>query len=107
MNELPKSNDSFVEYRQGNSHNQLAEYIYSLSPEIARELSRLTPEAFQVVQGNVAGMLGNLPPQMFQTTVTSDAENLKQLLLSAMVTGYFLKSAESRMEIERSLSTEK
>ena len=45
-----------------------------------------------------------LPSEGFNVQVTTDRENLAGLLASAMMTGYFLRQMEQRMELESSLS---
>ena len=102
-----RANHSEQLFQKPNISNNLQEYIAYLSPEMAKQLSRPSLEVVQIIQENIAQTLGGLPPQQFHIAINTDGENLKQLLVSAMMTGYFLKSAENRIAIERSLSTEK
>ena len=60
-------------------------------------------QAVQVMERNIVGMLGGLPPEHFGVTITTSRENLGRLLASAMISGYFLHSAEQRMDFEKSL----
>lgn len=88
------------------SGNQLWNYVQSLSPETIAQLSRPTsPEAFQVMERNIIGLLGGLPSEHFNVTITTTREDLGRLLASAMMSGYFLHNAEQRMAFEKSLST--
>jgi len=48
-------------------------------------------------------MLGILPPQDFNVTITTSRDNLGRLLASAMIKGYFLRNAEQRMAFDKSL----
>jgi hypothetical protein len=41
-----------------------------------------------------------LPSENFDVQVTTNRENLAGLLASAMMTGYFLRKMEQRMELE-------
>lgn len=87
------------------SGNQLWNYVQSLSPETISQLSKPTsPEAFQVMERNIIGLLGGLPSEHFDVTITTSREDLGRLLASAMMSGYFLRNAEQRMAFERSLA---
>ncbi|MCL6436363.1 MAG: DUF760 domain-containing protein [Leptolyngbyaceae cyanobacterium HOT.MB2.61] len=86
------------------SGNQFWHYVQSLSPEAIAQLSRpSSPEVFQVMERNIIGMLGALPSEHFNITVTTSREDLGRLLASAMMSGYFLRNAEQRMALEKSL----
>nr|WP_199315754.1 DUF760 domain-containing protein [Nostoc sp. PCC 7120 = FACHB-418] len=81
--------------------NLLWQYVKSLSPETVTQLSKPTsPEVFQVMERNIIGLLGNLPPEHFGVTITTSREHLGRLLASAMISGYFLRNAEQRMSFE-------
>jgi hypothetical protein len=45
-----------------------------------------------------------LPSDGFSVQVTTDRDNLASLLGSAMMTGYFLRQMEQRMELEETLT---
>ncbi|EFJ42241.1 hypothetical protein VOLCADRAFT_77192, partial [Volvox carteri f. nagariensis] len=51
----------------------------------------------------VLNVVGSLPPQYFNVRITTMAESLAQLMLSIMTTGYMLRSAQFRHELQRSL----
>jgi len=92
-------NDSKQE--QGNT---LMQYVQAMSPETVAQLSRpVSPEVMQVMEHNIIGLLGGLPSQQFDITVTTSREHLGRLLASAMMSGYFLKGAEQRLAFEESL----
>ncbi len=89
----------------GENVNLLWQYVQSLSPEIASQLSKPgSGEVFQVMERNIVGLLGNLPSEHFDVTVTTSREHLGRLLASAMVSGYFLRNAEQRMTYEKSIA---
>ncbi|HIK37796.1 MAG: DUF760 domain-containing protein [Geminocystis sp.] len=91
-------------YQGETQHNSLLEYIQSLSPEVISQLSKpQTPEVFQIMERNIIGMLGTLPSEHFGVVVSTSRENLGRLLASAMMSGYFLRNAEQRMQFERAL----
>ncbi|MEA5505584.1 DUF760 domain-containing protein [Halotia wernerae UHCC 0503] len=82
----------------------LWQYVKSMSPETVTQLSKPTsPEVFQVMERNIIGLLGNLPSEHFGVTVTTSREGLGRLLASAMMSGYFLRNAEQRMNFETAL----
>lgn len=88
----------------GESANQLWNYVQSLSQESVAQLSRpASSEAVQVMERNVMGLLGGLPPEAFDVTITTSREQLGRLLASAMMSGYFIRNAEQRMTLETSL----
>ena len=83
---------------------KLWQYVKSLSPETVSQLSKPTSqEVFQVMERNIVGLLGNLPPEHFGMTVTTSRESLGRLLASAMISGYFLRNAQQRMDFEIAL----
>jgi hypothetical protein len=82
----------------------LWQYVQSLSPETVAQLSKPTSaEILQVMERNIVGLLGNLPSEHFGVSITTSRENLGRLLVSAMISGYFLRNAEQRMGFEKSL----
>jgi hypothetical protein len=85
--------------------NLLIKYLQSQSPEIlARVAKSVSPEIKQIISHNVQGLVGGLPSEAFNVQITTDKENLAGLLASAMMTGYFLRQMEQRMELEASFS---
>ncbi|MBD2163592.1 DUF760 domain-containing protein [Calothrix membranacea FACHB-236] len=79
----------------------LWQYVKSLSPETVSQLSKpSSPEVLQVMERNIIGLLGNLPSEHFGVSITTSRESLGRLLASAMISGYFLRNAEQRMNFE-------
>lgn len=86
------------------SGNQFWQYVQSLDPEAITQLSRpASVEVMQVMERNIVGLLGGLPSEHFNISVTTSREDLGRLLASAMMSGYFLRNAEQRMVLEKSL----
>jgi hypothetical protein len=84
--------------------NLLWQYVKSLSPEMVNHLSKpSSPEVMQVIERNIIGLLGNLPSEHFGVTISTNRENLGRLLASAMISGYFLRNVEQRMNFEVAL----
>jgi hypothetical protein len=86
------------------SDESLWQYIQAMNPELMRQLSQpVSNEVVEVMERNVLGMLGSLPPSQFDITITTSRENLGRLVAAAMVNGYFLRNAEQRLALEKSL----
>lgn len=85
--------------------NQLLKYLQHQPPEVLTRVAQsVSGEIKQIISQNVQGLIGVLPSEGFNVQVTTDRENLAGLLASAMMTGYFLRQMEQRMELETSLS---
>jgi hypothetical protein len=101
-----KSSNQTSEFFNSESEtsNSLLEYLQSLSPDTIIQLSKPnSTEVFQVMERNIVGMLGSLPSEHFEVSISTSRENLGRLLASAMMSGYFLRNAEQRMVFEKSL----
>jgi Protein of unknown function (DUF760) len=89
---------------EGNQANQLLKYLQHQPPEVLTRVAQsVSGEIKQIISQNVQGLVGVLPGEGFNIQVTTDRENLAGLLASAMMTGYFLRQMEQRMELESSL----
>jgi hypothetical protein len=85
--------------------NELLKYLQHQSPEVlSRVAQSVSGEIKQIIAHNVQGLVGVLPGDGFNVQVTTDRENLAGLLASAMMTGYFLRQMEQRMELEHTIS---
>lgn len=81
----------------------LWQYVQSMTPETVAQLSKPeSAEVAQVMERNLIGLLGALPSEQFDITITTSRGNLGRLLASAMMSGYFIRNAEQRMQFERS-----
>lgn len=99
----PNQNSEFFE-DDGEGKNYLWQYVQSLNPEVVEQLSHpQSQEVFQVMERNIVGLLGGLPSDQFNVSISTSREHLGRLLASAMMSGYFLRNAEQRMNFERSL----
>jgi Protein of unknown function (DUF760) len=88
----------------GTTDDRLWKYIQSMSPETMRQLSQpISAEIGQVMERNIIGMLGSLPSNHFEMVVTTSREQLGRLIAAAMVNGYFLRNAEQRLALEKSM----
>lgn len=103
MNNLSNRNPDFSQTDSDNNH--LWHYVKSMNQDIVSQLSQPDVEVAKIMERNLRGMLGNLPPEHFGVAITTSREQLGSLLASAMVSGYFLNNAKQRMELERALLT--
>jgi hypothetical protein len=85
--------------------NQLLKYLQLQSPEILAKVARsVSPQVKEIISQNVQGLVGILPSDNFSVKITTDREDMAGLLASAMMTGYFLRQMEQRMEMDLLLS---
>ncbi|NES71497.1 MAG: DUF760 domain-containing protein [Okeania sp. SIO2D1] len=102
MNDISNRNPEFLgNSAQGGS--SLEAYIKTLSPETIAKLSQPDLDVVRVMEHDIIGMLGSLPNEHFNTTITTSRENLGRLLASAMMSGYFLNNAQQRLKLEKTL----
>lgn len=84
--------------------NLLIKYLQKQPPEVlARVAKSVSPEIKQIISQNVQGLVGVLPSEAFNVQIVTDKDNIAGLLASAMMTGYFLRKMEQRMELETSM----
>jgi hypothetical protein len=107
VNNLPNQGPEFLQnpaQTPSVKDNSLMQYVQSMSPDTIAQLSRpVSSEVLQMMEHNIIGLLGGLPSQHFDITVTTSREHLGRLLASAMMSGYFLRGAEQRLDFEQSL----
>lgn len=100
----PQNHNLFGSDQETGDH--LWQYVQSLSPDTIAQLSKPeSSEVFQVMERNIIGLLGNLPSEHFGISVSTSREHLGRLLASAMMSGYFLRNAEQRMNFEKSIQS--
>jgi hypothetical protein len=86
------------------SGNSLIQYLQEQSPDVLQRVARSASGDIQdIIRQNVQGLLGMLPGEQFEVKVQTSRDNLAGLLASAMMTGYFLRQMEQRMELEAAL----
>lgn len=87
------------------ANNALVTYLRNQSPETLEQVTKhVSPEVRQIINQNIQGIVGMLPQPHFQVAITTNHENLAQLLGSAMMTGYFLSQMEIRMKLDHVLA---
>ena len=86
------------------SGNSLIQYLQEQSPDVLQRVARSASSDIQdIIRHNVQGLLGMLPGEQFDVKIQTSRDNLAGLLASAMMTGYFLRQMEQRMELESTL----
>ena len=86
------------------SGNSLIQYLQEQSPDVLQRVARSASGDIQdIIRHNVQGLLGMLPGEQFEVKIQTNRENLAGLLASAMMTGYFLRQMEQRLELDTSL----
>ena len=86
------------------SSNSLIQYLQEQSPDVLQRVARsASPDMQEIIRHNVQGLLGMLPGEQFEVKIQASRDNLAGLLASAMMTGYFLRQMEQRMELDASL----
>ncbi len=103
MKDISNSTGSFFAKQTGPT-NELMQYVKALGPDSIARLSNPNDDVHQMMEQTLQMMLGGLPPQHFDVTVSTSRESLGQLLASAMMNGYFLRAAQQRMTMEKSLA---
>jgi CheY-specific phosphatase CheX len=85
--------------------NPLLTYLQQQHPEVLSRIAKsASPEIKEIISHNVQGLVGGLPSENFNVQITTDRDNLAGLLASAMMTGYFLRQIEQRMELDENLA---
>lgn len=85
--------------------NSLLEYLQRQNPEYLSQIAQsASPEIKEIIRHNVQGLIGMLPSDDFSVQITTEREDLANLLASAMMTGYFLRQVEHRRDLETMLS---
>jgi hypothetical protein len=101
---VSNNNVSQSAFKGNENENSLWHYVQSLSPETITHLSQPeSKEVFGIIEHNIMGLLGHMPPEDFAVEINTSRENLGRLLASAMIGGYFLRNAEQRMSLEQAL----
>eukprot|EP00741_Cyanophora_paradoxa_P018748 tig00021094_g18097.t1 len=87
--------------------NLLFEQVRTMQPSDLKQLiATLSPEAADAMKKTILSMVGTLPSEHFVFQVSTNKENLKRLLFSAMMTGFSFRNAEIRVSLNKSLSPE-
>ena len=97
--------DFFPWETEEQDNSGLMQYLQQQNPETLERIAQsVSPEIKEIISQNVRGLIGMLPSEDFTVQISTDQENLANLLASAMMTGYFLGQVEKRHHLESVLS---
>ncbi|KAG2444408.1 hypothetical protein HXX76_001161 [Chlamydomonas incerta] len=92
-------------WREEERRQALLKYVREVQPASVVQFAEQTnPQVVAAMRQTVLNVVGSLPPQYFDVRINTVAESLAQLMLSIMTTGYMLRSAQFRMELQQSLA---
>ena len=98
----PEGDDEFKLAKQRNRFYDACRNISA--PELISGFAETAPpEVQQAVRTTVISLLGNLPPQLYDTAVTTTGQNMASLMFSMQMTGYMFRNAEYRRSLLQSL----
>ena len=104
MNNDAQQFPSFADNMPAETPDHLWQYVQSLAPETVAQMSKpQSDEVKQVMERQITGLLGALAGEGVDISITMNRENLARLLSSALMSGYFLRNAEQRHDIEKML----
>lgn len=84
----------------------LLKYVKEVQPALIEQFMDLGPPAVVAAMRNtITNTLGTLPPQFFTVTISTVGENMSQLMLSVLMTGYMFRNAQYRLELGNALGT--
>ena len=84
----------------------LLNFVERLSPMTHKISESTVPKPSVVaIRQTVGNLIGTLPAEYFEITISSREENLMQLMYSVLMTGYMFCNAHHRLELARRLET--
>ena len=90
--------------RTPNSDNELWQYLQNQGPQSSHDLAQqVSEDALEILSHHIRGMLGTLPSEQFGVQIATSRENLAQLLTGAMMTGYYLRTQEQKLQLEHAI----
>jgi hypothetical protein len=99
-----KSNKSSDNFNQEEFMSLVSFFKESNKDELTRLAAEVSIEAKEFFDTSVSGLLGQLPEEIADTTMTLSKSAMQQLLYSSMVTGYIAKSVENKLSLEKLLN---
>lgn len=80
-------------------------YVQEVEPSLMEQFADQAPaQVVEAMRTTVTNMLGTLPPQFFQVTISTVGENLAQLMFSVMMTGYMFRNAQYRVDLRQQIA---
>jgi len=98
-------------YSQGDARKRdedrwelLLKYVRDVKPQAVQDfLETAEPEVAHAMEHTVGSMLGSLPLQFFDVRISTIGENMTQLMYSIMMTGYKIRNAQYRFQLQKCL----
>ncbi|KAF8061980.1 hypothetical protein HT031_004240 [Scenedesmus sp. PABB004] len=82
----------------------LVQYVREVQPALMERFVELGPPAVvAAMRSTITNMLGTLPPAFFTVTISTVGDNLSQLMLSVLMTGYLFRNAQYRLDLRGAL----
>jgi len=87
------------------SDNRFFKAIKAISaPELVSEFAQTAPRDVQLaVRATIGSLLGNMPQEVMESTISTPGKNLGTLMFSMQMTGYMFRNAEYRQSLRKSL----
>ncbi|KAI3424811.1 hypothetical protein D9Q98_008197 [Chlorella vulgaris] len=83
----------------------LLKFVEEVDPVVMQQFEDAAhPEVIIAMRQTITSMLGTLPPQFFRVVISTDAENLAQLMYSVLMSGYMFANAWTRLSLTRSMA---
>ncbi len=94
-------NFDFLASEEDQESNTLIQYLQKQHPEtLSRVAQSASDDIKEIITQNVQGLVGMLPSEDFHVQISTDRDDLANLLASAMMTGYFLGQMEQRKNLD-------
>ena len=85
--------------------NFLMKFVQEVKPQVMDQFTaQASPQVVDAMKQTISNMLGSLPAKYFDVTIKTVGENLAQLMLSVMMTGYMFRNAQYRMDVTKTLA---
>jgi len=92
QNDISQSSKSGVDFHKFFNSREKEDIIM-----LAKEVSGSAKSFFET---SVNALVGQVPNEMAEISITMNKDSLSHMLFSAMVTGYMTKSVENKLELE-------
>ncbi|PSC73550.1 seed maturation [Micractinium conductrix] len=83
----------------------LTKFVSEVDPGVMQQFeTEAHPSVLVAMRQTITNMLGTLPPQFFRVVISTEAENLAQLMYSVLLSGYMFANAWTRLSLTQSLT---
>ncbi len=83
----------------------LLKFVQEVKPQVMEQFTaQASPEVVEAMKQTISNMIGTLPAKYFDVTIKTVGENLAQLMLSVMMTGYMFRNAQYRMDVTKTMA---